>query len=64
MTLDDARKRLFAYAVDRLGTEEVAKRLDTSPPSLDAWTKGAAQPPTRVVMALADLVYELQKAGG
>ena len=61
MTLDDARKRLLVYAVDRLGRQETAKRLNASVASLDAWMEGTEEPPTRAVMALADLVYEMQK---
>jgi len=62
MTLDDARKRLLLYAVERLGKDETAKRLNTVPKSIDAWLSGADEPPTRAVLALADLVYGMQRA--
>lgn len=62
MTPEIARKRLFVYVVDRLGRAEAAKRLQTSPASLDAWMSGGGEPPTRSLSALADLVYEMQKA--
>lgn len=61
MTLDDARQRLFLYLVDRLGKEETARQLRTNVPSLEAWLDGRTEPPTRAVLALADLVYEIQK---
>ena len=62
MTPESARKRLLVYVVDRLGRVESAKRLHTNLASLDAWMSGTDEPPTRSVMALADLVYEMQKA--
>jgi DNA-binding transcriptional regulator YiaG len=49
------------YAIERLGRDEVAKRLATSVASLDAWIEGRQEPPTRAVLALADLVYEMQR---
>jgi len=61
MTPEDAGKRLLRYAVDRLGKEETAKRLNTTVPSIDAWLAGTLEPANRVVLALADLVYEMQK---
>ena len=61
MTIDDARKRLLIYAVDRLGRDETAKRLNTTVGSLNAWMEGTTEPPNRAVLALADLVYEMQK---
>jgi hypothetical protein len=64
MTLDEARKRLLVYAVDRLGREEAAKRLSTDVVSLQAWIKGTTEPPSHAVMALADVVHELQKSSG
>ena len=63
MTLDEASKRLFVYAVERLGRDETARRLHTNVASLEAWMEGRKEPPTRAVLALADLVYEMQKAG-
>ena len=61
MNIEDARKRLLIYAVDRLGRDETAKRLNTSLGSLDAWMHGTTEPSHRAVLALADLVYEMQK---
>jgi len=61
MNIDDARKRLLIYAVDRLGRDETAKRLNTTVAGLDAWVQGTTEPPNRAVLALADLVYEMQK---
>ena len=63
MTPESARKRLLLYVVDRIGRPEAAKRLDTDLVSLDAWIAGTNEPPRRAVLALADLVYEMQKAG-
>lgn len=62
MTLEGARKRLFAYVVDRLGRPEAAKRLGIDAASLDTWMQGAIEPPPPVLLALADLVYEMKKA--
>jgi hypothetical protein len=61
MTAGDAWRRLLAYAVERLGRAEVAKHLKTRVALLDAWMEGKDEPPTRALIALADLVYELQK---
>ena len=61
MTVGDAWRRLLAYAVERLGRAEVAKHLKTHVAVLEAWMEGKHQPPTRALIALADLVYELQK---
>lgn len=61
MTPDNARRRLLAYLVERLGRAETASRLHTNVASLDAWMSGTEEPPTRSVLALADLVYEMQK---
>ena len=47
MNIDDARKRLLIYAVDRLGRDETAKRLNTTVAGLDAWVArhdGTAEP--------------------
>ena len=62
MTLDEARKRLLVYAVDRIGRDEAARHLDTNSVCLDAWMDGTTEPPPRAIMALTDLVYEMQKA--
>lgn len=63
MTPEGARKRLLLYVVDRIGRPEAANRLKTDLVSLDAWIAGTDEPPTRALLALADLVYEMQKAG-
>ena len=61
MNIEDARKRLLIYAVDRLGRDETARRLSTSVSSLNGWMDGTTEPPNRAILALADLVYEMQK---
>jgi len=64
MNVDDARKRLLLYAVERLGRVETAKRLDISIELLHGWMRGVAEPAsTKVLLALADLVYGMGKEG-
>ena len=64
MNVDDTRKRLLVYAVERLGRVETAKRLNISLELLHGWMRGVAEPSSKVLLALADLVYEMQKPAG
>ena len=49
--------------VKRLGREELATRLRTTPELLDAWRYGHATMPDRKVLALIDLVDSLGALG-
>ena len=52
-------RRLLAYAAHRLGQTELARRLKTSEPAIQAWLDGKAEMPNQKRLALADLVKEL-----
>ena len=64
LNVNDARKRLLLYAVERLGRVETAKRLNISIELLHGWMRGVAEPSTKALLALADLVYEMEKTAG
>jgi hypothetical protein len=56
-----SRQRLLEYAAERLGRKELATRLKVDEAHLDAWMLGAMEVPNRKLLALADLIDELDK---
>ena len=64
MNVHDTRKSLLVYAIEQLGRVETAKRLNISLELLHGWMRGVAEPSAKALLALADLVYEMQKSAG
>jgi DNA-binding transcriptional regulator YiaG len=54
----NSKQRLLAYAVERLGRDGLAKRLQASADDVAQWMDGAEMP-SRKALALADLIAEL-----
>ena len=59
---DTTRQRLLAYAAEELGRPELAMRLKVSVDTLDLWLAGHIPLPNRKLLALADLIDEIDKA--
>ena len=57
--IESTRQRLLAYAAERLGKTELARRLNVSEGTLDAWINGHVAVPNRKLLALADLIDEM-----
>ena len=58
---ENTSQRLLAYASQRLGKVEMAARLNVSVDTLDAWVAGDIPVPNRKLIALADLIDEIDK---
>lgn len=61
------KQNLLAMAAQRIGREELAKRLSVPESLLTAWMSGHASMPDRKLLALAALIDELgdeQKKAG
>ena len=58
---ENTGQRLLAYAAERLGKGEVAARLNVSVDTVDAWMTGVIAIPNRKLLALADLIDEIDK---
>ena len=56
---DITRRNLIASAQQRLGREELAKRLNVPEHLLEAWMDGHATMPERKILELADLLEQL-----
>lgn len=56
-------QRLLKYAAERLGRDELAKRLKATDDDLLKWIEGGAAMPSRKALALADLIEHLHGAG-
>ena len=57
------KQRLLEQAVERLGLEETAGRLNTPIPLLQAWISGHAHMPDPKLLELADLLDQLSGPG-
>ena len=57
------RKRLITLAVQHYGREELARRLKTSPTAIDTWDRGQEPIPNPKLLALIDLLDELDALG-
>ena len=57
------RKRLVTLAVQHFGTEELAKRLKTSTQAVTSWDTGMQPIPSAKLLALIDLLDELDALG-
>ena len=55
------RQRLLDYAIQRIGKADVAARLKTTEAQLEAWMKGDARMHNKALLALADLIDELDR---
>ncbi len=53
------KQRLLEYAVKRLGRDVLAKRLKADEAKVQAWMGGHGVIPDRTLLALADLIDEL-----
>jgi hypothetical protein len=52
-------QRLLRFAAERLGRDELAKRLQATEDDLLKWIEGGAVMPSRKALALADLIQHL-----
>jgi len=59
--LSPTRLRLLEYAEKRLGAAELAKRLKTREENIAAWKRGGSSIPNTKLLALADLIDELDR---
>ena len=57
-----SKQRLLKYAAEKLGADELAKRLKVSEDDLLRWMEGRGEIPARKTLALADLVIKLGTA--
>jgi hypothetical protein len=55
--------QLLQYAQDRLGRNELAKRLRVGEETITAWLAEPDDMPNRNRLALADLIHELTDPG-
>ena len=55
------RQRLLEYAAHRLGQDQLAARLKIPEGMLKSWIDGHVEVPNRKLLALADLIDELDK---
>lgn len=54
-------RRLLNYAIQRIGKTEVAARLKSTEQQLEAWMKEDTAIPNKTLLALADLIGELDR---
>jgi hypothetical protein len=59
---DTTKQNLLRMAAQRLGSEELAKRLNVPESLLTAWMGGHASMPDRKLLTLADLLDKLGDA--
>jgi len=57
------RQRLVTLAVQHFGAEELAKRLKTSRGVIDSWDKGQQPVPSAKLLALIDLLDDMDALG-
>ena len=57
------RQRLITVAVQHFGRDTLARRLKTSPEVIDAWDKGQEPIPNAKLLALIDLLDEMDALG-
>ena len=57
------RQRLISLAVQHYGREELARRLKTSPAAIDVWDSGKEPIPSVKLLAVIDLLDELDALG-
>ena len=53
--------RLIREVIDRIGVEELARRLELSPPSLEAFKSGERRVNDAILLKLIDLLDSLPK---
>lgn len=53
------RQWLLKHAVDRLGPSDLAVRLEVTEPLLEAWLTGHLEMPDRTLLALVDVIEQL-----
>ncbi|HEY8252181.1 MAG TPA: hypothetical protein VIG70_16410 [Burkholderiales bacterium] len=58
-----AKQHLLQRAADLLGRGEIARRLNTPPPVLEAWICGEASMPDGKLLVLAAALEEHAKTG-
>ena len=59
---DTTKQNLLRMAAQRLGAEELARRLNIPESLLTAWMSGHASMPDRKLLVLADLLDQLGDA--
>jgi len=57
----ESKKRLLLFAIEKLGKEQVAARLNVTPQRLDDWISGDPDMTHSKVLALADLISSLDR---
>lgn len=57
----ESKKRLLQFAIERLGKEQVAARLNVTQQRLDEWISGDPDMTHSKVLALADLISSLDR---
>jgi DNA-binding transcriptional regulator YiaG len=53
------KQRLLEYAAQRLGRDVLAARLKVDEPTVQKWIEGQGEMPNRTLLALADLIDEI-----